>query len=75
MRNLRSAAAKGQKRSSSIISRIRAHQRGGAGAPHTTDAGAPHTTDLFSSVGGLDAATGNTMLSTPYFLPKPTLLT
>jgi len=67
MKKVHSAAAQGPKRPSSIISRIRAHQRGVSGTPHTTD--------LFGSVGGVDAAMGNSMLSTPYFLNKPTLLT
>ena len=64
MKAIRSTAARSPKRPSSIISRIRAHQRGVSGTPH-----------LFGSVGGVDAATGNSMLSTPYFLNKPTLLT
>lgn len=66
MKNRRSISAQGQPRPSSIISRILAHHQG---------ASAPETTGLFKSVGGVEAATGHNMLSTPFFLTKPSLLT
>lgn len=66
MKNPRSATARFQKRSSSIISRIRAHQRG---------ISASDSTDSLKSVGGPGTATEHNMLSTPYSLSMPALLT
>ncbi len=67
MKNLRSASTQGQKRSSSIISRIRAHQRG--------DVVAPDSSGSFSFEGGVDVAAEHNMLSTPYILTRPAVLT
>ncbi len=66
MKNLRAAIAQEQKRSSSIISRIRAHHRG---------VGASDSMDSSKSAGTVESAAVHNMLSTPYSLTRPALLT
>ncbi len=67
MKNLRPTTAQDQKRSSSIITRVLTRQRGGVG---TSD-----SIGSYKSIGGVDAATEHTMLSTPYSLTRPAVLT
>ena len=66
MKNLRAAAAQDQKRSSSLISRIRAHRSG---------ASSSDSTESLRSIDGADFAGEHNMLATPYILTRPALLT
>ncbi len=65
MKNLRSVVSQGQKRSSSILSRIRAHQR----------VNTPDSSGSFRFDGVADSASEYNMLSTPYILTTPAILT